>query len=86
MLEGNPFTFPEVKTLPDGVTVGGHRISGQEQILNLAESFRRLLMMVKNGQFELSKLIFTELNSIIVHKEALEQGVFRGEGLAACRA
>ncbi|MDF2095656.1 hypothetical protein [Aquibaculum arenosum] len=23
VLEGNPFTFPEVKTLLDGVTVGG---------------------------------------------------------------
>jgi hypothetical protein len=27
VLEGNPFTFPEVKTLLDGVTVGGHRVA-----------------------------------------------------------
>jgi hypothetical protein len=26
-LEGNPFTFPEVKTLLDGITVGGHKLS-----------------------------------------------------------
>ena len=32
MLEGNPFTFPEVMTLLDGVTVGGHKLSDQEQI------------------------------------------------------
>lgn len=38
VLEGNPFTFPEVKTLLDGVTIGGRKISDQEQILNLAES------------------------------------------------
>ena len=38
VLEGNPFTFPEVKTLLDGVTVGGRKLSDQEQILNLAQS------------------------------------------------
>ena len=51
VLEGNPFTFPEVKTLLDGVTVGGRKIFDQEQILNLAESSRRLLTMVKSAQF-----------------------------------
>ncbi|MCL2022600.1 MAG: cell filamentation protein Fic [Betaproteobacteria bacterium] len=80
MLEGNPFTFPEVKTLLDGITIGGRKISDQEQILNLAESSKRLLAMVRGGQFELSKPIFTELNGIVVRKEALEWGVFRGEG------
>ena len=38
VLEGNPFTFPEVKTLLDGVTIGGRKISDQEQVLNLAEA------------------------------------------------
>ncbi len=80
VLEGNPFTFPEVKTLLDGVTIGGRRISDQEQILNLAESSKRLLAMVKGSQFELSKPVFTELNGIVARKEALEWGVFRGEG------
>jgi len=80
MLEGNPFTFPEVKTLLDGVTVGGRKISDQEQVLNLAESSKRLLAMVKGGQFEMSKSVFTELNGIVARKEALEWGVFRGEG------
>ena len=80
VLEGNPFTFPEVKTLLDGVTVGGHKVSDQEQILNLAESSKRLLAMVKSGQFELTKPVFTELNGIVARKEALEWGVFRGEG------
>lgn len=49
VLEGNPFTFPEVKTLLDGITIGGRKISDQEQILNLAESSRRLLVLVKAG-------------------------------------
>lgn len=80
VLEGNPFTFPEVKTLLDGVTIGGRKISDQEQILNLAESSKRLLAMVRSGHFSLSKPVFTELNGIVAHKEALEWGVFRGEG------
>lgn len=80
VLEGNPFTFPEVKTLLDGVTIGGRRISDQEQVLNLAESSKRLLKMVKQTQFALSKPVFIELNGIVARKEALEWGVFRGEG------
>ena len=74
VLEGNPFTFPEVKTLLDGVTVGGRKISDQEQILNLAEGSKCLLAMVKSGQFSLSKPVFTELNGIVARKEALEWG------------
>lgn len=80
MLEGNPFTFSEVQTLLDGVTVGGRKVSDQEQVLNLAESSKRLLSMVKQGQFSLSKPVFTEMNAIVARKEALEWGVFRGEG------
>lgn len=80
VLEGNPFTFPEVKTLLDGVTVGGRKISDQEQVLNLAESSKRLLSMVRSRQFSLQKSVFTELNGIVARNEALEWGVFRGEG------
>ena len=36
--------------------------------------------MVKGGHFSISKPVFTELNSIVARKEALEWGVFRGEG------
>jgi hypothetical protein len=80
VLEGNPFTFPEVKTLLDGVTVGGRKISDQEQVLNLAESSRHLLRLVKAGKFALDKLTFTALHSLVACNEALEWGHFRGEG------
>ena len=33
-LEGNPLTFPEVKTLIDGITVCGRRTIDSEQVLN----------------------------------------------------
>jgi hypothetical protein len=80
VLEGNPFTFPEVQTLLDGITIGGRRISDQEQILNLAESARQLLAWVKAGRFDLSKPVFTALNGLVARNESLEWGVFRGEG------
>jgi len=34
-LENNPITFPEVQTLLDGVTIGGHKVSDVEQVLNI---------------------------------------------------
>jgi len=80
VLEGNPFTFPEVKTLLDGVTIGGRKTSDQEQVLNLAASSKHLLEMVKSNHFVLNKRTFTELHSLVARNEALEWGHFRGEG------
>ena len=80
VLEGNPFTFPEVKTLLEGVTVGGRKISDQEQVLNLAESSKQLLALVKGGKFKPDKSTFTELHGLVAKNEAREWGHFRGEG------
>lgn len=80
VLEGNPFTYPEVQTLLEGITVGGRKLSDQEQILNLAESSKHLLALVKAGKFSLNKAVFCELHAIIARNEALEWGHFRGEG------
>ncbi len=79
-LEGNPFTYTEVQTLMEGVTIGGRRIADQTQILNIARSARRLVDLVKTGQFALNRTIFTELHGLAAHEDALEWGVFRGEG------
>jgi Fic family protein len=80
VLEGNPFTFPEVKTLLDGVTVGGRKTSDQEQVLNLAASAKHLLTLVKANEFFSDKATFTLLHSLVARNEALEWGHFRGEG------
>jgi hypothetical protein len=80
VLEGNPFTFPEVKTLLEGVTVGGRKLSDQDQILNLADSSKYLVGLVKQGRFELDKETFCALNARVARNEALEWGHFRGEG------
>lgn len=80
VLEGNPYTYVEVKTLLDGVTIGGRKVSDTEQVLNLADSNRKLLELVTSGRFDLNKQTFTLLHAIIARNEALEWGVLRGEG------
>lgn len=80
MLEGNPFTYPEVLTVLDGVTVGGHKISDERQVLNLADSARELLTMVRGNRFSLDKATSDHLHAIIARDEAFDAGYFRGEG------
>jgi len=80
VLEGNPFTFPQVQTILDGVTVGGHKLSDQDQVRNLAESTKELLKRVKNGTFALDKKTFTDIHAKVAKEEAFEWGHFRGEG------
>ena len=79
-LENNPFTFPEVKTLIEGITVGGHKIEDERQVLNQAHSWRRLLQEVETGAF----VPFTDgldsalrLHALVAKDEALEWGKLR---------
>lgn len=80
VLEGNPFTYPEVQTLLDGITVGGRKISDEQQVLNLAEAANELLRLVKTGEFRLAKEVSDRLQYLIPREEALKSGHFRGEG------
>ncbi len=80
VLEGNPFTYPQVKTILDGVTVGGHKLSDQDQVRNLAESTKVLLDLVKKNEFKLDKSTFLSIHAIVAREEAFEWGNFRGEG------
>jgi len=80
VLENNPFTFVEVQTLLDGVTVGGHKLSDQQQIVRLAASNKELDQLVRSSRFRLDKATSDRLHKIIATDEALEAGHFRGEG------
>lgn len=79
-LEGNPFTYPEVQTLMEGVTVGGHKLSDQQQVQNLVNAAKELFVLVKANTFVLSKPVSDSLHQIVAKEEALEWGHFRGEG------
>ncbi|UYM18483.1 Fic family protein [Endozoicomonas euniceicola] len=76
-LEGVAMTLPEVQTLLDGITVGGHKISDQNMALNQAETWKRLFALVEQKQFAFSKATALLLHSIAGKDEALEWGVFR---------
>lgn len=76
-LENNPLTFPEVKTLLDGITIGGHKISDVEQVLNIKNAWILLFDLLKGDSFVSSKTIFDKINSAIAINEALYAGSFR---------
>ncbi len=76
-LEGVNMTLPEVQTILDGITVGGHKISDQNMALNQASTWRHLFTLVEQNQFSFSKAIALELHNIAAKEEALEWGTFR---------
>ena len=78
-LEDNPFTFPEVKTLLEGITVGGHRLSDANQVLNQAASWRELLRQVETDIFEFNLTNFKALHALVAREEALAWEVFRDD-------
>jgi hypothetical protein len=85
MLEGNPFTFPEVKTLLEGVTVGGRNPADQEQILNFARSSKYLLDLVRQAKFQLDEATFCALHALVARNESdtTRPGATVSNGLAA---
>ncbi|USE35834.1 Fic family protein [Endozoicomonas sp. SCSIO W0465] len=76
-LEGVAMTLPEVQTLLDGITVGGHKISDQNMALNQAAAWKYLFSLVSEDKFSFSKDIALSVHSIAGKEEALEWGAFR---------
>lgn len=76
-LENSPYTYVEVKTLLEGITVGGHRLEDQQLILNQDEAWKYLLKCVQNKEIVLDKGFFCKLHSMVAYKEALTWGEFR---------
>jgi Fic family protein len=76
-LEGILYTLPEVQTLLDGVTVGGHRLSDERITLNQASAWKFLFHAIEVGEFSLSKAFATRLHDIAAKEESLTWGKFR---------
>lgn len=76
-LEGNAMTFPEVQTLLEGITVGGHKISDEQMILNQNRSINLLFNLLQEKKFSLSKDVLVKLHNEVSKEEALEWGKFR---------
>jgi Fic family protein len=80
-LEGIPFTLPEIQTLLEGITVGGHRLSDQNIALNQRDAWNRIFERVAHGEFAVSQAMACELHAIAAREEALEWGRFRRGGV-----
>jgi len=80
-LEGNAMTYPEVATLLDGITIGGHKLSDEQQILNQNRSLTLLFEMIEKEQFILDKPTLLKLHKKVAFEEALSWGEFRSSGV-----
>lgn len=76
-LEGNRMTYPEVETLLEGITVGGHKLSDEQQILNQNRSVNLLYSMLDENTFGLNKETLCSLHAEVARDEALSWGMFR---------
>lgn len=76
-LEGVAMTLPEIQTLLDGITVGGHKISDQNMAINQAKTWEYLFELISNKAFRFNKDTALKLHAIAAKEEALAWGAFR---------
>lgn len=76
-LEGNPFTYPEVQTLLEGITIGGHKLSDEQQVLRIRDGWNFIFESVRKDKININKELFNSLNGIVAKDEALISGMFR---------
>ncbi len=80
-LEGINYTLPEIQTLLEGITVGGHKISEQQVALNQANAWRHLFSLIETKQFAVTAEQVCALHGIAAKEDALEWGRFRAGGV-----
>ncbi|CAB5506474.1 Fic family protein [Bathymodiolus thermophilus thioautotrophic gill symbiont] len=81
-LEGVNYTLPEVQTLLDGVTVGGHRQTDELIIQNQIEAWKFLFKVIADEDFDLSAEFVCQLQEKVAKREALTWGEFREGGVS----
>jgi Fic family protein len=81
LLEGLNFTLPEIQTLLEGITVGGHKLGDQQIAVNQGHAWKFLFSALKNNSFSLSAPFVCELHAIAALEEALKWGEFRTSGV-----
>lgn len=80
-LEGMNFTLPEIQTLLEGITVGGHKVTDQQIALNQAAAWRTLFALLEKNQFAITPEKVCALHRIAAKDDALEWGNFRSGGV-----
>jgi len=80
-LEDINYTVPEVQTLLDGVTVGGHKIQDELITLNQIKAWKFLFNCIENHTFTVSRQFVLQLHNLVACKEALKWGEFRDKNV-----
>lgn len=76
-LEDINYTVPEVQTLLDGITVGGHKLQDELITLNQIKAWNFLFLQLEEDKFMLTKELLFQLHSLVAYNEALSWGDFR---------
>lgn len=76
-LEGVAMTLPEVQTLLDGITIGGHKISDQNMALNQAKAWELVFNLAEQGKFKFDQATALSIHQVAGREEALDWGNFR---------
>lgn len=79
-LEGINFTLPEIQTLLDGISVGGHKLTDQQIAINQADTWRKIFELIEKNQFEITLEQVCALHRIAARDEALDWGKLRSGG------
>lgn len=77
LLEGINFTLPEIQTLLEGVTVGGHKITDQQIATNQGRAWRYLFDLLEKSEFAVTAEVACQLHAVAGKEEALQWGQFR---------
>ena len=80
-LEGINYTLPEIQTLLDGITVGGHKVSDQQVALNQHQAWRLLFQLIEEDKFAVTAEIACAIHALAAKDDALEWGKFRSGGV-----
>ena len=78
-LEGCSITFPDIKTILDGMSVGNVKISDVEVILNLRDAWKYL---ITNADRPFNLEFVCKLNYFVARNESLECSVLRNENVS----
>ena len=76
-LEEMPFSFAEVQTYIQGITVNGHKVTDEAKLKQQILGWQKLIELVKTDAFSVSKEVACSIQEVIAKDEALEVGQFR---------
>lgn len=76
-LEDINFTVPEVQTLLDGITVGGHKLHDELITLNQIKAWKFLFSSLEQNSFAVTEDFLFQLHDLVASQEALAWGKFR---------